>query len=287
MSRLVEFDEISIDFYDQTDVMGTGDAPASNFGMPGGGSIDNYGNTNTYPAAMTRSKSALIAQSTKPLLEKTVNQLKSLRGKRSKLWRVDADGERQYQYARLINVSVTRTTDEARNLINAIQSVSCTWVLDSDTWFGKFEGIWRLNDGNKINDELQLNSGEIVELITSPQVETITITQDNLYSKKLVRGVYIVVTAHTGSSFSSVVIANAAGTTLTFNGTVAAGTDLIIDANTNTVTNNGADAYDDLTVTYAADYPFSWFPLMLGNNEITITHNGADTICFDYTEEHV
>jgi len=287
MSRLVEFDEISIDFYDQTDIMGTGDAPSSNFGMPGGGSVDNYGNANTYPAAMTRSKSALIAQSTKPLLEKTVNRLKTLRGKRARLWRVDADGERQYQYARLINVSVTRTTDEARNLINAIQSVSCSWILDSDTWLGEFSGVWRLNDGYKLNDELQLNSGEVIELITSPQVETITITQDDLYSKKFVRGVSIVITAPVGSSFSSIVIANAQGATLTFSGTVAAGTELIIDALTNTVTNDGADAYDDLTITYASDYPFSWFPLFLGDNEITITHNGAGTIRFDYTEEHV
>ena len=287
MSRLVEFDEISIDFYDQSDVMGTGEAPNSYFGMPGGGSVDNYGTSNTYPSNMARSKSALIAQSTKPLLEKTVNQLKALRGVRSKLWRVDANGQRQYQYARLISVSVTRTTDEARNLINAIQSVTCSWQLDSDTWFGEFSGAWRLNDGYKLNDELQINSGEVITLSTSPQVETITITQDDLYSKKLVRGAYIVVTAPAGSSFSSIVIANAAGATLTFAATVAAGTSLIIDAQTNTVTNDGADAYDDLTVTYDTDYPFSWFPLALGDNEITITHDGADTIRFDYTEEHV
>jgi hypothetical protein len=287
MSRLVEFDELSIDFYDQTDIMGTGDAPSSNFNMPGGGSIDNYGNAPTYSAAMTRSKSALIAQSTKALTEKTVNRLKALRGVRSKLWRVDANGERQYQFARLINVSVTRTTDEARNIINAIQSVSCSWVLDSDTWIGEFQGIWQLNAGYKINDELQINSGDVIELVTSPQVETITIMQDDLYSKKLVRGAYIIVTAPTGASFSSIVIANAAGATLTFSGTVAAGTKLIIDALTNTVTNDGADAYDDLAISYSANYPFSWFPLALGDNAITITHDGADTIRFDYTEEHV
>lgn len=287
MSRLVEFDELSIDFYDQSDVMGTGNAPSSSFAMPGGGSVDNYGNANTYPGAIDRSKSAIIAQSTKPLLEKTLNQLKALRGKRSKLWRVDANGERQFQFARLINVSATRTTDEARNIINAIQSVSCSWILDSDTWLGEFQGVWQLNAGYKINDELQINSGEVIELVTSPQVETITITQDDLYSKKLVRGVKITATAPAGSSYSSIVIANAQGATLTFTGTVTAGNDLVIDALNKTVTNNAIGAYDDLAKVLTADYPFSWFPLFLGDNEITITHDGADTIRFDYTEEHV
>lgn len=287
MSRLVEFDELSIDFYDQTDIMGTGSAPSSSFAMPGGGSIDNYGNANTYPGAIDRSKSAIIAQSTKPLLEKTVNQLKALRGKRSKLWRVDAEGERQYQWARLIGVSVTRTTDEARNIINAVQSVSCQWLLDSDTWLGEFEGVWQLNAGYKINDELQINSGDTIELVTSPQIETITITQDDLYSKKFIRGVKITVTAPAGSSFSSIVISSDVGASLTFTGTVSAGDELVIDALTSTVTNDEVDAYDDLEITHSIDYPFSWFPLFLGDNAITITHNGADTIRFEYTEEHV
>lgn len=286
MARLVEFGTISIDLYEQSDSMGTGEAPASFFNMPGGGSIDNYGSATTYPGALQRSKGAVVVGSTAEITEQQLNQLKAARGTRAKLWRLDSQNERQYVYARMISVEITRTTEEARQLINSVQSVSVIFICDTDTWLGEFQGIWQLNNGYKINDELQINSGELIELTTSPQVETITVDQDTLYSKKDIRGVKITVSAPAGSSFNSIVIANASGASLEFTGTVAAGTDLVIDAETNTVTNDGVDAYADLSVTYDVDMPFSWFPLVLGDNVITITHNGAEFIKFDYTEEH-
>lgn len=287
MARLVEFGEISIDLYDQSDIMGTAQAAASLFGLPGGGSLDNYGSLDTFGGGLNRSKGAIVAGSTEEITETTLNQLKAQKGKRAKLWRLDAEGERQFTWARLLNVDITRTTEQARHLITSIQSVSVVFSCDTDTWYGEFEGIWQLNAGYKINDELQINSGDTITLAGSPQIETITITQDSLESKTSIRGVKIRVTAPAGSSFSSIEIANDLGATLLFTGTVAAGKTLIIDAETNAVTNDSVDAYDDLTVTLNADFPYSWFPLDLGDNEITITHNGADAIVFEYTEVHL
>lgn len=286
----LSFGSLSLVNFEQSSDIGTGKAVSSNTPLQGGGSIDDYGSEQTFTGAKLRSSKSVVLKSTSGDLELYQNQLKKLKGTRAKLSKIDANGDSIYRNARLLEVKITKTTKEARLNIKKVQSISLSFICDSDTWLGENNILWKLNDGHLINDNLVLNGGDLVDLSSSPETHTITITQDNLESKIITRNPVFTFTVPAGESFSSMLIENDQGGSLLFEGTVVAETQLVINAAASRVLNNGVDAYDDLTITYNPLSPFTWMALFLAANEFTFTHNGgggAITVNIEYIEEHI
>lgn len=284
------FGNISLINFEETADIGTGKAASSNTPLQGGGSIDDYGDEQTFAGAKQRGNSTVILKATGEDLDLYFNQLKVRRGTRAKLSKLDANNETKFQYARLLEVIATKTTDETRSLIKKVQSISLVFICDSDTWLGDINSLWQTNDGEFINDNLVINGGDNVDLSSSPETHTVTITQDNLESKITTRNAIFTIAVPAGESFTSMLIENDRGGSLLFTGTVAASTSIVINAASARVLNDGVDAYDDLTITYNPLSPNTWMAFFTGDNILTFTHNGgggAITATIEYIEEHI
>ena len=287
--KITQFSTVSLDFYEEVQDLGTGQASSSFSRMPGGGSVDDYGSQQTFAGEMSRGKNTLVIKRTQGNLTLELNRIKKLRGVRAKLRRIDDNGENQYQWGRLISADIKVSDDNSRLVLNKVQPIQLKFILDSDTWLGDFEGVFKLNDIYKLNDDNVLNGGvETAIFGVSPATIDIDIAQDTLESKINSRGPIFTITAPAGSSFSSVKIENKTnGGYVLYVGTVAAAESVIIDCGALRVLNDGDDDYDNLTVSYNTLSPFAWFTLFVGDNELEVTHNGADVIRVDYYEEHI
>lgn len=286
----INFGVISLVNYEQSSDIGTGRAVSSNTPLQGGGSIDDFGSGQTFAGVKKRNNKSIVLKSTAENLDLYLNQLKKLRGTRNKLTKTDANGDTVFNYARLTEVKENKTTKESRLNVKKAQSINLTFVCDSDTWFGDINESWKINDGELLNDNLVLNGGDLVDISSSPETHTITITQDNLESKIDTRGPVFTFSVPAGETFSSMLIGNDQGGSLLFTGTVAAEKQLVIDCAASRVLNDGVDAYDDLTVTFNTLSPHTWMAFLVGANELTFTHDGgggAITVLIEYTEEGI
>lgn len=285
----VSFDSISLINFEQSSDIGTGRAVSSNTPLQGGGSIDDYGDEQTFPGAKQRGNKAIALKATSGDLELYYNQLKVRRGTRGRLSRLDANGENLFIFARLIEVKALKTTKQSRLKLNKVQSINLAFICDSDQWFGDINETWKLNDGILLNDSQVINGGDLVDLSSSPETHTVTITQDDLESKIDVRGLKFTFTVPAGGSLSDMLIENDQGGSLHFTAAVAAETNLVIDCASSRVLNDGVDAYDDLAIVYNSLSPFTFMALLVGANEFTFTHNGTGAIIakLEWTEEHI
>ncbi len=277
--KLTSFAYVDLDKFEQVEDMGTGEAPSSYQRMPGGGSIDNYGAVQTFAGSVARNKSMVYALSTATLLQTDLNNLKKLRGIRDQLYRVDDDANTSWVYARLTQITVRRTTDEARNIINKIQSVSLSFVCESDEWSSLVTGLWLLNDGYLLNDGLFLNGAAPTTLTTSPEDLVITITQTATEGKIPTSSIEFSITPV--SAMTSLLIEDEQGGSILFTGTVDAGDTLIIDVGEETIRNDSVDAYDDGTFT-RGNNSHAWLELAVGTNNITFTQNSGGNVEVSY-----
>ncbi len=285
--KLSSFGNISLVGFEETDSMGTGRAPTSYFRMPGGGAIDNFGTQQTFPGQVARDKNVIFAQSTNILLQSKINQLTKLRGVRDKLYRLNVEGGKEFVYARLAHVGIPRKTLNSRDRINVTQSLSLAFVMESDEWQGILQGEWFLNDGEYLNDILELNSGLVHIATGSPETFDIEIVDTATESGLIVRSMQIIVKAPVGTGYTQFLpVHDDTGESFSFNAVVAADEEVIVNTGNFTVLHEGADAYDNLAVVDVGDNPHSWFSLYPGVNPITVHHNGIYSISFIFREMH-
>ena len=274
--KLVSFGEFSLVGFEEVEQMGSGSAPSSYQRLPGGGAIDNFGTQQTFTGMVSRNKSLVYSKQSAATLQATINALKKLVGVRDRLYREDQDGNDSYVHSRLIAVGQSRTTEERRGLVQSTQEISLEFETESDVFIGDFVGTWKLNDGNKINDNLDLNSSLLFSITSDPETVQITITDSAELGKTATKSVEMVITAPGGGIASGIRIENQLGQILVYNAAVNAGEKLIINSGNNTITNNGVDAWADLVVT-RAEHVHTWFALAVATNDITITGgNGID-----------
>lgn len=281
MYRVVAFGFVTLEHYNQVDSIGSGATPVAYQNLPVGGAIDGYGSQQKHPGAVERSLSRRLRGATQAELEQTFFQLLALRGTRDRLYRRTASGDIHWQYARLVEVTATRTYELTK--YNFIQDIELRVVTQEPFWRGDYGGQWYLDDGEFFDTGLALDSGQSYALTSSPTAFTISIDTDA--GRAPIRAVRLHVTA--GSApITSITIARAGGESITFGGTIAVGDVVTIDTGTMQVTNDGVDAYDDLTLSPTADMA-AWFSLQLGDNDITVTFSGGgtgSTIDFAYYE---
>lgn len=281
MYRLIRFGLIDLEHYNQVDAVGSGATPTAYQNLPEGGALDGFGSMQKHPGAVERAKSLRLRGDTEAALETLYFQLLALRGTRNRLYRRTSQGDIHWMYARLVEINAQRNYDQTK--YRFIQDLDLRFVTQEAFWRGDFGGVWVLDSGEYLDSGLAFDSGESYALDGSPKAITITIGTDA--GRAPTRALQMRVTA--GSApITSVTIARAGGESLTFGGSIAAGDVLLIDTGTMQVTNDGVDAYDDLTISPTADLA-SWFALEAGDNDLTVTYVGGgtgSTISFQYYE---
>jgi len=281
MYRLIRFGFINLEHYNQVDVIGSGSTPTAYHALPEGGALDGFGGTQKHPSTVERVKSLRLHSATKSTLETLFFQLLSLRGTRNRLYRRTATGDIHWQNARLVEVIAQRSYEQTK--FNTIQDLELRFVTQEAFWRGDFGGAWFLDSGEFFDTGLALDSAESYNLVSSPT--EIVLTTSASAGRAPIRAMQIRVTA--GSDpITSVTLERTGGESLSFGGTIAAGEVMQIDTGTMEVTNDGVDAYDDLTLSPTADMA-AWFALVEGDNTLTVTYSGGgtgSTIDFTYYE---
>lgn len=281
MYRLIRFVTVDLEHYNQVDAIGSGPTPTAYQTLPEGGALDMFGSMQKQPGTVERTKSLRLRGSTEANLEQTYFQLLALRGTRGRLYRRTASGDIHWIYARLVELTAQRSYEQTK--YRFIQDLDLRFITQEATWRGDLGGVWYLDSGEYLDSGLAFDSGQTYALDGSPKAITITIGTDA--GRAPSRAVQIRVTAGS-SAITSITIARAGGESLTFGGTIAAGDVLLINTGTMQVTNDGVDAYDDLTLAPTADMA-AWFALETGDNDLTITYTGGgtgSTIDFRYYE---
>lgn len=283
MYRLTRFGLVSLEHYNQVDVIGSGATPISYHPLPEGGAIDNFGSQHKHVGTVERTLSRRLRGATPAATEQLFFQLLELRGTRNRLYRLTKAGNYQWQYARLVEVTAQRSYELTKFGDGVIQDIDLRFVTQESFWRGELGGAWYLDSGEYLDSGLTFDSAQAFDLTSSPT--TITVTTSDDIGRATVRALRINVEAGS-AAITSITITRTGGESITFGGTIASGNALVIDTGTMQVTNDGNDAYDDLTLSPTADLA-AWFSLIAGDNEITITFTGGgtgSTIDFRYYE---
>jgi len=283
MYRLVQFGDVSLEYYNQVEDIGSGATPTSYLPLPEGGALDAFGDRALHPGVVERNKSLRLRVSTETELTALFLQLLALRGKRDKLYRRTASGDIHWQYARLVEVTAQRSHEQTK--YKTIQDLTLRFATQEAFWRGDLGGTWYFDDGEYFDSGLSFDSGQEYPLTSSPATFTVSIGESDDAGRAAIRAVRMTVNAGS-ADITALTIARTGGESLTFGGTIAAGTSLVIDCGTMQVLNNDVDAYDDLALSLTADMA-AWFTLQPGDNAITVTFTGGGTgsqIDFSYYE---
>ena len=281
MYRLTRFGDVVFPTTNQVDDIGSGETPTAWHPLPGGGALDMLGDAQMYPAVVSRSKQVRITASSATDAQSLYNELMALVGSRNRLYREFPDGSIHWMWARLKSVQASR--DYQLTQYKRLQDVSLVFETMEATWRGDLFGLWTLDSGEKLDTGLELDGASPETLVTSPETFTVSVGSASDAGRATVRNLAVVVTAG-DAAITALSVARAGGETLTFGGTINATDVLRIDLGTMQVTNDGVNAYDDLTLSPTAEMD-AWFTLLSGDNEITVTWTGGgtgSTIAFEF-----
>lgn len=291
MYRIIRFGTVDLavynTHYNQVDNISSGVTPTAYQTLSEGGALDLYGSQQKHPSVVRRTKSLRLgvpsSETAVSDLETLFFQLIELRGTRNRLYRQTASGDIHWQYARLIEVVAERTFETTK--FKRIQDITLEFETQDTFWRGDLGGEWYLDSGEFLDAGLVFDSAQTYALASSPTNFAITIGASADVGRAPVRAVRIVFKAGTANR-SNITISRSGGESITFNSTVLANKQLVIDTGTMQVTNDGVDAYSNIVFSPTADLAV-WFSLLKGTNNITVSFTGAGTgatIEFSYYE---
>lgn len=166
----------------------------------------------------------------------------------------------RWAYAKCTSFKPTESYSEANYLK---MPVEMTFLCPEGQWYGQARTYSQVHSAGASNITNQNNAGNFPALL------------------------YVKVTP-TSSSLTSCVLSNPTPAvttpTWTFTGTVLATKDLIVDARSYVVTNDGADAYTDLG-SFGSHVAWMW--LTPGLNTLTITLNTASTVYLEWFDMYL
>lgn len=218
----------------------------------------------------------VVAEDSTAAQRAAVTAVLGLAAQRLKLWREWSDGTREWAWARVLDGGQKHGPHDVY-----VSPLELEFSLVSE-WRGeRHSGGWVLDDGELLDDGLYLDESGKYTLSSSP----LAITLEN--GNAVVRAVTITVTAGS-AAITLLTIRNATSACcLVFDGTVAAGKSVVIDAGAQSVLNDGVAAYAHLVRDATYHQNGAWFEVWPGNNSITVTKTGGSTdstITFDYYE---
>lgn len=241
---------------------GPAPAEAAAVALVGGGTFDPYGTgvaPQRYPFSI-RYQCAYVGDAN--TVRFNINLLKAAIGTRQKLWRTMIPGGLQlWCWARLTDID------------DSMRSKIPQWVVPVTLNFavmGRWNGLlhrdgWYFDSGLYFDDSLAFDSDDgPLPITASPQ--TFIVDNDG---KLAVRDSIIYVTAGS-AAITNLKIGVTGVSEIEYTGTIAAGTVLAIYCASKKVLNNGANAWNDLSMTgnhKIAD----WLVLQSGNNSVVVT----------------
>lgn len=271
---LERFGTVTLPVYNPDGDIGPSPSRSGTVNIPGG-AYDAYGNDQAPRETTTITRRCTLIEDTPAALQTALDELRSLRGKRDRLYARMQDDTVRWHWARLLRVVVPK---KPGNVVN--QEIELIFELPPIWWYGERTGDgWVLDAGEYFDAGLTLDeSGGLFTLNTSPKNVTI-----NNGGNATVTNAVITVTA-AGTDITALTIAKSGETQLVYSGTIAVGQALVIDCGAWSVENNGSDDYANfaLGASHAIE---EWLHLSPGNNTITVTKTGgsaASTIGIEF-----
>jgi hypothetical protein len=282
MYNLYSFCGVSLMHYQNAPPIGSGETPTAYIPLVDGGALDAFGGTQKAPGVVERVKTCKLWADTQQELSDLYFALLALRGKRGPLMREMVNGDLQWMYARLVEVVAAKDPQPFA------QDIELRFVTQDACWRGEtlttrgMARAWQLNTGLDLNAGLYFN-GQMTA--SNPTVITITVGAVTDAGRAPVRAIKITATAGE-DPLTALSLVRTGGETLSWAGTLVAGKSVIIDTGTLQVTNDGADAYDELTFAATADMA-AWLTLQPGPNIFTVNRTGGGvglSIIFEFYE---
>lgn len=151
--------------------------------------------------------------------------------------------------------------------------ISLEWTILSPYWHGLYHGNGLdLGTGEMLDDALVLDyAGSVYDTVFSLTASPQNVTLVNNGNAPVVDAVITVRAGNAAITSTSISIG---GVAWTFSGTIASGTDLVVDMGGMSVKNNGVDAYAQFT---APTTQLDWFLIPPGSNTVTVTTTGGGT----------
>ena len=284
MYRLVRFGTTNIEYSNQVEPVGSGPTPTAYYNMPDGGAVDSFGSARKSPGAFEIVKSTRLVGGSEADLEAKYFQLLALAGTRDKLYRRTSQGDIHWMYARLAEVAAQRSYEQAR--FRLIQDVDLRFIRQEAVWHGTWSGSWLLDSGIYLDTGYDLDSGDVISLDTNAKTFTIAVGSASDPGRAPARSMQIQVHANI-FAITGLTIARTGGEAISYTGTIPSSGTLTIDTGSMQVQcTDDAGAYNHLVIAPTADLA-SWFTLLPGDNEITVTRTGGDptaSIQFMYYE---
>lgn len=272
MYRLIRFGGLDLDQLNQVEDIGSGPTPTSYFALPDGGAIDAYGVVQKGPSVVERSKQMRLRAASVDDLNDLYFKILAYRGKRDQLSRRTSRGDLHWMYARLTEITASRSYEQTR--YRSVQDVELSFACQEATWRGKYHGLWFLDTGIYLDTGFAVGSTGVHALAGSPAAITVQVGTAADPGRAPVRAVAILVQAG-AAPMSAITIARTGGESLIYSGTIPAGGELVINAGTMQVSCTGiANPYDNLIIAPTADMA-AWFALQPGDNSIAVTYTGG------------
>ena len=249
-----------VPIYSPSQDIGTGKARLESIDAPRGGAFDTLGMEQAYRGGYAVRAAGVIAGS--DLLTQYQN-LRSYLGKRDKLWRIDDSGNFTWAWARLESVGAKRVAENKSYL-----EVDCSFYVYSALWSGTFRGSWRLDAEIMLDNAYYFDSALVTALTNAATTLTI-----NNGGNGVLRAFEFAITAKT-SAITAVRIEKANETFMTWTGTLAVDTQLVINFGAMSILNSGVNAYNGLV--FSSSHKIDdWMRLDPGNNTVTLTRTGG------------
>lgn len=271
--RLTQFGTYTLPLYNKRDQVGTGDTGGNLITLVTGASYDHYGNETAPEAANTITTSFEIIDTTATAVQTARDAIRALAGLKRRLWAQMPDGTLRFVWARLSRVRMER-----RREYIYYQPVELTFEIAQPGWNGQgYDAPWYLDTGEYLDSGLFLYlSGRWM-----PTSSPASLSASNGGNRTVTNAV-LTVTA--GSDTISNIRVVCGSCDWTWSGTVLATKVLAIDCGARSIINNGADAYDSLTLN-AGHTVADWLQIASGGSTLTVTYTGnsSDTATFDLT----
>lgn len=279
----LRFASVPLVLYDATHPEDSGSMDLGLVPLANGGAYNPHGAGVGHHAGLRLSLAGTLHGASMADLEAQYLQLAALRFTEGVLWRQGL-GTGRLHHALAVLTHVAGDFAVAEDGAEAFD-LTLDFAVESAAWDGAEHGAgWKFDagftfDAGKVFDE---DAGDLFTL-APPSPDTAALTNGGTVPQTAVK---LTVTVPAATAALTSIRIQGGGTDITWTGTVAAGTALVIDSGGWSVQNGGADAYGTLAIN-AGHTLSTLFQLTPGTTTYTITYGGGSastTLLWSYSD---